>query len=133
MKKHLILFDLFALLPNAGWFDPPHNRGGNRTIGVPPFRLSGRSLLPRYGALPPPPKGGEEWLLPRQSDGSPGYIVCKAAHTDPNAELFWHLDNAYIGSTTAIHHQKIRPEAGYHRLTVVDNHGHSITLPIIIR
>lgn len=205
-----ILFDLFALLPNAGWFDPPTAEEGiERSVcchsGYPagrycrdtvpcrlpqkaeksgccpycrevalsvdgsrqvvdrsePVVVESRFLLPphmeyyyakthpEYRPLPPLKEGNllsahpmmqvlyplpnSVLALPRQSDGSPGHIVCKAAHTDPNAELFWHLDNAYIGSTTAIHHQKIRPEAGYHRLTVVDNQGHSITLPIIMR
>ena len=71
--------------------------------------------------------------LSRQMDGTTGFVICKVAHTDANAELFWHLDNSFLGSTTDIHHMKIQPNVGYHRLTVVDNYGNSETVPIIIK
>ncbi|MBQ9137577.1 MAG: penicillin-binding protein 1C [Alistipes sp.] len=71
--------------------------------------------------------------LPKQMDGSRGYLICKVAHTDTNAQLFWHLDNAYLGTTTDIHHLKLQPSVGYHRITIVDSFGSSETIPIIVK
>lgn len=71
--------------------------------------------------------------LPKQMDGSRGSIICKVAHTDTNAELFWHLDNLYLGSTTDIHQMKIQSAVGYHRITIVDSQGNSETIPIIVK
>lgn len=71
--------------------------------------------------------------LPRQIDGSKGCLVCKVAHSDPSAELFWHLDETYLGSTTDLHHLPIQPSSGYHTLTVVDHLGHSQTLRIMVK
>ena len=59
----------------------------------------------------------------RGLDGTYGRIVCRATHTSASARLFWHLDDAYIGSTERIHRMPIQPSAGCHTLTVVDGQG----------
>jgi penicillin-binding protein 1C len=65
-------------------------------------------------------------------DGSRGSIICKVAHTNPSAELFWHLDNHYIGSTTTLHTIEVSPTSGYHTITAVDHLGHRQSLYIIV-
>lgn len=50
-----------------------------------------------------------------------------------NAELFWHLDNNYIGSTKDIHQVQIIPSIGVHKLTIFDNTGSTQSIEIIIK
>lgn len=108
-----------------------------------------RSGHPEYHLLPPVkqtgialsesrmrfiyPTDGSIVTLPKQMDGTPGTIVCKIAHTDPPVELFWHLDEAYLGSTSDIHQCAIRPSVGYHTLTVIDVNGNSISVNVIVK
>lgn len=79
------------------------------------------------------PTQGSVLSLARQLDGTPGSFVCKAVHTAPDAELFWHLDTSYLGTTTHIHHLTLQPAPGYHRLTLVDPHGHTQTVEFVVR
>ena len=79
------------------------------------------------------PANGSVIAPAKQMDGSRGSIICKVAHTSAAAELFWHLDGCYIGSTANVHHMQIHPSAGYHTITAVDNNGHQQTIYLIIK
>ncbi len=70
--------------------------------------------------------------LPVQSDGTVAALNCSVAHSDPAAEIFWHLDNSYLGSTKDIHQFAVQPSPGYHTLTVVDTSGNSISVDIVV-
>ncbi len=104
---------------------------------------------PEYRPLPPLKKGagiepaapamhfiypsdGSVVSLPPQIDGTPGKLIGKVASSDSAAELFWHLDRAYLGSTRNIHQLAIQPSPGCHTLTVVDTAGNSISIDIIV-
>lgn len=78
------------------------------------------------------PANGSIVKRPRQADGSLGAIVCKAAHSDPSTELFWHLDTRYIGSTRDLHQCAIHPSRGCHTVTVVDADGRSLSIDLIV-
>ncbi|MCX6273454.1 MAG: penicillin-binding protein 1C [Bacteroidetes bacterium] len=62
-------------------------------------------------------------FIPREMDGSKGRIIFQAAHRDPSAKIFWHLDNQYVGQTTQPHQLSISPGQGSHRLVLVDEEG----------
>ena len=78
------------------------------------------------------PADGSIISLPRQLDGSPGSFVARVAHTNPATELFWHLDNTYLGSTRDIHQMTIAPTRGVHTITVVDALGAMQNIEVII-
>ena len=69
------------------------------------------------------PSAGDAILVPVELNGEQGKTVLKAAHRRPDATLYWHLDNVYLGSTTERHELAISPLAGEHRLTIVDDQG----------
>lgn len=79
------------------------------------------------------PSDGAVLLLPRKPDGSQSELICKAVHNNPSSELFWHLDNNFIGSTADIHQIRIAPTPGVHKLTVYDNTGLKQSVEIIIK
>lgn len=198
-----IMFDIFHLLPNSGWFQQPagqelevclisgHLAGRNceQTISrkVPaqaikskpcpyctkipvsmdglrkvsnasePFEMVSYFLLPpihkyyfklNHADYKEPPLNYEENSsdirfiypsdgavihLPHKTDGTQSEIVCKVAHNNPGAELFWHLDNYFIETTSDIHQIRIQPTSGYHKLNVYDSAGNESRIEIIIK
>ncbi len=79
------------------------------------------------------PSNGSVISLPRRADNNKSQLICKAAHSNPNVELFWHLDDYFIGSTKDIHQVQVMPSAGVHRLTIFDNIGTERSIEIIIK
>lgn len=71
------------------------------------------------------PGQGITVVTTRSLDGRDQGIVARAAHTDPAAVLFWHLDDSYIGQTRGEHDILIHPEPGRHLLVAVDENGFS--------
>lgn len=65
-------------------------------------------------------------FLPRELTGATGNAVFEAAHRNPSAKIFWHLDDVFIGSTKDIHKLGVRPDLGSHKLTLVDENGEMV-------
>jgi len=94
---------------------------------------------PAYKTLPPVMEGCvdgsveeleivyPEWdshlVIPRELDGSRGKVVLEVAHRHPATRVFWHVDEAYAGTTQHTHQLALYMEPGTHRLTVVDADG----------
>lgn len=70
--------------------------------------------------------------LPVQGDGTVAELNCSVAHTDPSAEVFWHIDNSYLGSTMDIHQMSVRIGSGVHRLVAVDSSGNEESVSMIV-
>lgn len=197
-----LLFDLFSMLPESGWFDIPYDElepmpicrlSGHKassfcepvdTLYVPqagtvtalcPYhrlvhlsaderfqvnsqcepvdRMHTRSwfVLPPsqeyyyrnyhvdYRPLPPfKPGCGQEQsqlieliypehntvlFLPKGFSGKPEKFIFRAAHAHPDATLYWHIDDIYIGETTGKHQIACSTGRGIHRLSVIDTEG----------
>lgn len=69
------------------------------------------------------PKNNAIVYIPLELDGSRGKIVINAAHRNPGAKIYWHIDNEYINTTTNFHQLAISPPPGKHTLTLVDENG----------
>ena len=76
------------------------------------------------------PENGSRITIPRQLDGSIEGIVLNLAHHDKDATVYWHIDQEFIGTTRFIHQMRIRPEAGRHSITAVDNAGRQVSVSI---
>ncbi len=79
------------------------------------------------------PDNGAVVYIPKGFDNQLQQVVCEATHINPDATLFWHLDNKFLGSTTDIHNMAIRPSEGRHTLTIVDGDGNSKSVVIKVR
>jgi penicillin-binding protein 1C len=66
--------------------------------------------------------------IPVDIDGKPGSVVFKVAHRQPQHMIYWHLDDQFIGTTVQIHQMALSPQKGFHRLTLVDEDGESLTI-----
>ena len=72
------------------------------------------------------PQEGMQVAAPVALDARSQGVVFSAAHSDPQATLYWHLDGTYLGETAHGEHKiKVVPAPGPHILTVVDGNGHS--------
>ncbi len=71
--------------------------------------------------------------LPKQLDGSRGEAVFELAHNNPNAIVYWHLDDYFIRETENFHQVRMAPESGKHTLTVVDNEGNRLSVGFTIK
>ncbi len=72
------------------------------------------------------PRRKTQIYIPRELAGKRGKVLFKAIHQNPQAQLFWHLDNIFLGTTQTFHEQAIWIRAGKHRLTLVDEKGNRI-------
>lgn len=99
---------------------------------LPPLKSCGNEAVDTPSMHFVYPADGSVVSLPEQMDGSVGKLTCKAVHTDPSIELFWHLDRAYLGSTRDIHQMQIVPAKGAHTITIVDSFGEELQICITV-
>lgn len=98
---------------------------------LPPFKPGcGESPLAPMQFIYPTPHA--RITLPRQMDGRPGSLTAEVAHSQPDATLYWHLDDQYLTSTQDFHRVTMQPPPGRHSLTVVDDEGNSISTAFTI-
>jgi penicillin-binding protein 1C len=71
-------------------------------------------------------------FLPKDFDGIINELILKVAHSKPETELYWYLNETYIGTTKDIHDKAILPEPGEHVITVIDALGNELILKITI-
>ena len=73
------------------------------------------------------PKSDSPIIIPRNLTGENERTVLKASHRDPQATLYWHLNEEYLGATRMIHEMEIVPEPGEYFVTIVDHNGNTIS------
>jgi len=72
------------------------------------------------------PKNAARIYVPVELNGQLGSTVFQVAHRSPSAEVHWHLDGAYLGSTKTFHQMALQPPAGEHHLALVDKDGYRL-------
>nr|WP_262436172.1 penicillin-binding protein 1C [Jilunia laotingensis] len=103
---------------------------------------------PEYRTLPPfKPGCGEDSFrpmqfiyptmnahihLPKQMDGSKGQMTFQLVHSNPDATVYWHLDDNYLTETKDFHKVSLTPSAGKHSITVVDGEGNAVSVSFFI-
>lgn len=116
----------FVLPPAMEWYYRQHHIAYS---DLPAF-ASGCELAPgsrRMDIIYP--QYGAHVRIPVEIDGRKGRVVFRAAHRDPDAKIFWHLDDEYVATTTRFHELSLDPPPGRHFLTLVDEKGERITRP----
>jgi len=64
--------------------------------------------------------------IPMDLDGKRSRVVLKAVHRNPAAQLYWHLDDEFLGETKIFHEREAALEPGVHKLLVVDKQGYRL-------
>lgn len=110
----------FVLPPTQEYYYASHTAAYQ---SLPPLRPDCQSEKKDHFSIVSP-EHGTTVVLPRNFGGKNEKLVLKVACRDPEATLFWHLDDCYIGETHGGHHElAASPIVGQHWLTVVDEHG----------
>ncbi|MFW6035728.1 MAG: penicillin-binding protein 1C [Halothermotrichaceae bacterium] len=98
-------------------------RGNDYTI--PPHEES----CPSLGSYKPIdfvyPQDGSVIEIPRGMEGKYQKVKFKIAHSHDKSNLYWYLDNNYLGQTNDIHQKLLSPKTGWHTLYVMDDQGYS--------
>ena len=106
----------FTLPPVWEWYYKQHHP---EYSPLPPFKAGcGEDTFQPMQFIYPPINAHIK--LPKQLDGSKGFMTVELAHNDPNATLFWHLDDTYLTQTQDFHKISLQPAPGKHSLTAVD-------------
>jgi penicillin-binding protein 1C len=71
-------------------------------------------------------------FLPKDFNGNTNDLVLKVAHSKPELELYWYIDNRFVGSTKDIHDMAVVPSAGEHIITIIDELGNELKHKITI-
>jgi penicillin-binding protein 1C len=125
----------------AAWFVlPPAMEGYYRRRHAdyrppPPFRADCRAALDAQGGASLSlvyPKDGAQVYVPVEMSGALGRVVFEAAHRDPQARVFWHVDDEYYGETRDIHQLSVAPAPGTHVLTLVDEAGETVRRNFVV-
>ena len=114
----------------------------SRFILTPSQEFFYKKMHPEYISLPPylpgciaphehvldimEPDNNSAIYIPKGLEGEQGMLIFEAVHRNPNAMLFWHIDNEYIAQTKGIHKIEISPAVGKHILTVEDEEGNIV-------
>ncbi|MCB9039703.1 MAG: penicillin-binding protein 1C [Lewinellaceae bacterium] len=119
----------FVLPPTEEYFYKARNPG---YAPLPPFRPDCASQPDQPDMELIYPKYPTKIYVPVGLDGQLSKTVFTAAHRNPQATIFWHLDSEYIGSTQTFHSFELNPSEGKHLLTLVDAQGHRLEQPFEI-
>lgn len=118
----------FTLPPVWEWYYKQHHP---EYRPLPPFKAGcGEDTFQPMQFIYPPINAHIK--LPKQLDGSRGFITVELAHNDPNATLFWHLDDTYLTQTQDFHKISLQPAPGKHSLTAVDGEGNTVSTTFFI-
>ena len=72
------------------------------------------------------PAGRGSLLAARNWTGGLEPLYFAASHHDPEAEVYWHVDGGYLGSTRHYHEMTLELPPGSHSLTLTDRYGNSM-------
>lgn len=89
---------------------------------LPPYRndCSGNESISMQFIYPKEPS---TIFLPKDFDGKINELILKIAHSKPETNVFWYVDEIFVGTTKDIHDMAINPSPGEHTITVMDNFG----------
>lgn len=118
----------FVLPPVWEWYYKQHHP---EYKPLPPFKAGcgEDSFQPMQFIYPPM---NARITLPRQLDGSKGFLTVELAHSNPNATVFWHLDDTYQAQTQDFHKISLQPAPGKHSLTAVDEEGNTVSTTFFV-
>ncbi len=72
------------------------------------------------------PRNYGQVYIPVEIDGKRGKAIFHATHRNPQAKVFWHLNERYIATTEGVHKLSLSPPAGKYSLTLVDEEGNRL-------
>ena len=122
--SQLLARDWFVLPPKQAYY---YKKKHPTYRDLPPMRSDCFNQLNRLQVMDMIyPEPGASVYLPTELDSTLGEVVFEVAHRNLYSQLYWHLNDQYIGTTQGKHQMSLQPEGGDHTITVTDNEGNSL-------
>jgi penicillin-binding protein 1C len=113
----------FVLPPAQEWYYKGKNSGYKI---LPPYRKDcngeNKSAVMEFIY----PKKSNQIYVPVELDGKTGKTIFEVVHHSPDAVIYWHLDDEYLGFTKSFHQMALSPPPGKHLVTLVDQDGEQL-------
>ena len=117
--------DWFVLPPGQEFF---YRRQHSDYKVLPPYRGDCEAGSPARGPIDfLYPTVGTRIYIPVDLAETKSRVVFEAVHRERDTTLYWHLDEAYIGSTRTFHQRALDVPVGRHTITVVDPQGNRLS------
>ena len=113
----------FVLPPIMEWY---YKNNNPNYLTLPPFRDDCESNSSNKVMDFIYPKANTKIILTKNFEGKLQPAIFKIAHINRESELFWYIDDVYLGSTKTFHEKAISANSGFHLVTVVDELGNEI-------
>ncbi len=78
------------------------------------------------------PRNNTQIFIPTDLMGQRSKVVFKAIHREQEKQLYWHIDNQYMGTTRLFHQKALYLKAGKHKLVLIDDAGNRAEQGFII-
>ncbi|MBO6793475.1 MAG: penicillin-binding protein 1C [Balneolaceae bacterium] len=112
----------FVLPADQEWY---YQRRNASYVSLPPIAKNcGEDLSQPIQLIYPSTEA--DIFVPVELDGRTGKTVFEVAHRNPDATIFWHLNDDYLGETSHIHQMDLSPKSGRHRLVLIDEFGNRL-------
>ncbi len=119
--------DWFVLPPTQEFYWRQHH---SEYKSLPPWRSDCLSDLLQVDEDQPIelvyPNEESRIYIPMDLDGKRSRVVLKAVHRNSAAQLYWHLDDEFLGVTKVFHEREAALEPGLHKLLLVDKQGYRL-------
>lgn len=112
----------FVLPPAMEWYYKTKNPGYNP---LPPIKAEclDQEEVNNMEMIYPNPNA--RIYIPYELDGTRGKVIFEVAHRKSGVNVFWHVDDEYVGLTRGTHKMPLAPGNGKHLLTLVDEFGNT--------
>lgn len=119
----------FVLPPVIEWY---YKSKHANYVSLPPFRsdCAEVSMDKKMDFIYPNPNS--KIILTKNFEGETQPVILKVAHSNPDTELFWYLNDTFLGTTKTFHEKQIMATTGTYIITVVDEFGTEIKRKITI-
>ncbi len=126
--QNMVTKKWFVLPPVMAWY---YKNQHIDYVPLPPFKDGcGNNATTSMDFIYP--KGNSKIYLTKNFNSELQPVILKIAHTNPEAMLYWYVDNEYKGTTKTFHEMPIAPKNGIHYITVTDQNGYEIKRKIEI-
>lgn len=112
----------FVLPPLQEWY---YKKRHGDYKNLPPFMKGCEPVAQRSMDLLYP-REEVRVFIPVELGGQSGRVIFEAVHSDPEAIIYWHLDDRFIAATRQIHQVELLPDPGRHVVTLVDGTGEEL-------
>ncbi len=110
---------IFSIDPVTNYYYTKANRGSHRPLKL--AKSCNKAIANTLGIVYPTKNA--KLIIPKSFSGQQEKVVLKAYHTESGKEIYWHLNEHFLGTTKEYHELSVHLPPGNHKLLVMDKNG----------